>query len=124
MFDALKAAGALAGLMKNKDAIRDASDRIQARLDTLRAVGQSGGGAVRVTATGKLRIERVELSPALCASLAGPPNANVNQHAESLIADAVNDALSKAQDLAQREVAREAETMGLKDIPGLDKILS
>ena len=69
MLDAFKMAGTLAGLMKNKEAIRASADRVKAKLAEVRATGTAGGGAVTVTASGQLKVLRVELSPALAAHM-------------------------------------------------------
>ncbi|HYE02370.1 MAG TPA: YbaB/EbfC family nucleoid-associated protein [Phycisphaerales bacterium] len=121
MFDNLKAMGALAGLMKNKDGLRAAGERVKRRLTEVRAAGQAGGGAVRVTTDGQMRVVEVVLDPALVRGLVGdPPGA---AQAAELIRDAVNEALRQSQALAQREVAREAEALGLPEIPGLGSLL-
>ena len=44
VFDQFKAMGALAGLMKNREKIREAGERMQASLEAARIVGQAGGG--------------------------------------------------------------------------------
>lgn len=122
MFDSFKMAGALAGLMKNKEGLRQAGERIKQRLSEIRVVGESGAGAVRVTVDGKMKVHSVELIPALAAHLTTDPAAK--RMAESLIAEAVNDAISKAQALAQQEIAKEAEALGLPAMPGLEGLLS
>jgi DNA-binding protein YbaB len=120
VFDSLKAMGALAGLLKNKEALKQAGERIQRRLREVRAAGSSGGGAVRVTVDGTMRVLEVRLEPALAANLVSDESSK--SMAESLIADAVNDAIHQSQVLAHREVSKEAEAMGLPDLPGLDKL--
>lgn len=119
MLDAFKAAGALAGLMKNTEALKASGDRIKARLDAIRVEGSSGGGAVRATVSGDMKLTALHIEPAVAASLASVHAAQ----AQSLIADAVNDALEKAKARAQSEIAKEAEAMGLGGIPGLGKLL-
>jgi DNA-binding protein YbaB len=115
LFDKLKAMGAVAGLLKDRDRLRDAGERIKAATAAARAPGESGGGAVRVVATGRMRVESIELTPALVAGMAADDR--TRELAGSLIAEAVNDALTKAQAVVQREVAKEAEALGLGDLP-------
>lgn len=125
MFDSLKAMGAIAGLMKNKDALKAAGERIQTRLAELRASGQAGGSAVRVIADGRMRIIEVNLDPALARHAVGadgPADAGIADLAGSLIAEAVNEAIRQAQIMAHREMQREAQALGLPDMPGLDKL--
>lgn len=121
MLDAFKAAGAVAGLMKNKEALRAAGERIKVRLAELRVAGTAGGGAVRATVSGDMRVLDITLEPALAAGLGGDDAARM--YAQSLIAEAVNNALDQAKALAQREMAKEAEALGLGNIPGLEKLL-
>lgn len=120
MFDQLKMAGALAGLLKNKEGLKAAGERIRTRLKEVRAGGASGGGAVRATATGELRIESIQIEPALAAGLADPAS---RAYAEQLIAEAVNNALDQAKAVAQREAAKEAEALGLPGMDGLAGML-
>lgn len=121
MLDAFKMAGTLAGLMKNKDAIRASAERVKAKLADIRSVGTAGGGAVTVTASGQLKILRVELSPALASYMTA--DAASRTAAESLITEATNAALSQAQARAHEEVSKEAEALGIPKIPGLEGML-
>jgi DNA-binding protein YbaB len=120
MFEQLKMAGALAGLMKNKEGLKAAGERIRSRLREMRAGGAAGGGAVRATATGELRIESIQIEPALAAGLADPAS---RAYAEQLITEAVNNALDQAKAIAQREAAKEAEALGLPGMDGLAGML-
>lgn len=116
MFDKLKSMSAVAALLKNPDAVRDAAARVRQRLAGLRVTGEAGHGAVRVTAGGDLKIHAVEIAPAL---LAGTDPAS-RARAESLIAEAVNAVLERAQGAARAAIADEARDLGLGDLaPGL-----
>src|SRR5690349_16160820 len=70
MFDKLKAMGAVASLLKDKDKLREIGARIKQRAEETRAAGEGGGGAVRVTVNGQMRVLEVELTPALVAGMA------------------------------------------------------
>ena len=120
MLDSFKMAGALAGLMKNKEALKNAAERVKAKLGDARATGIAGGGAVSVTVSGQMKVVRVELSPALAQHMGDLGSRTM---AESLIAQAMNDALAQAQALAQKELAKEAEALGLPNMPGLEGLL-
>lgn len=115
MMDALKMAGALAGLMKNKDALKEAGERIKQRLSELRAGGGSGGGAVRATVSGDMRVISISMEPSVCMGLSGGSERD-REHVQQLICEAVNNAMDIAKAMAQREIAKEAEAMG---IPGI-----
>lgn len=112
MLDALKAAGTIAGLMKNKDAMKAATDRIKAAMKDLRCEGTAGGGAARVVVTGDLEVVSVRLAPGMALSLTSPAGA---EHAERLIAEATNAAIREAKEEARKILTREAEAMGLGD---------
>ena len=122
MFESLKAAGALAGLMKNKEALKASGERIKVRLGELRAAGGSGGGAVRATVSGDMKLISVTLEPAVCMGLASGSDASREQ-VQQLIVEAVNNASDIAKVMAQREIAREAESLGLPNMPGLEGLL-
>ena len=122
MFDSLKAAGALASLMKNKEALKSAGDRIKQRLSELRAAGGSGGGAVRATVSGDMKLISVSLEPAVCMGLASG-NEQSRAQIQQLIVEAVNNASDIAKAMAQREIAKEAELLGLPGMPGLEGLL-
>lgn len=114
MFDNLKTMGVLAGLMRDKDRIRDVGTRLREKADSLRVEGQAGGGAVRVTANGLMRLVRVEMSP---ASLAGLDDPHSRAMVEQLILDATNDALQRAQDRMREALEEEARALGLPGVP-------
>lgn len=117
MFEQMKMMGALASLMKNKEGLKAAGERLRTRLSEIRAGGAAGGGAVRATATGDMKIASIQIEPALAAGLTDQGNRAL---AERLIAEAVNNALDQAKVIAQREAAKEAEALGL---PGMDDLV-
>ncbi len=119
MFDQFKAMGALAGLMKNRDKLKEAGDRMQRTLEAARIVGQSGGGLVRVEVSGRLRIERVEISPSVANAMGSDEG---RTQAQALIAEATNDALRAAERVIQQETQRMARELGVEDMPGLDNL--
>lgn len=67
----------------------------------------SGGGAVKIVINGEQRIERVKLSPEAVEDI---------EVLEDLLVVAINEAISKSQELAQKKI--QELTGGLK-IPGL-----
>lgn len=115
MFDQLKAMGALAGLVQNKDRLRAAADRVRASLDRDPPIGQAGGGAVRAAIDGKLRVRRLTFDPALAAGLSGDGAAR--EEAERLIAEAVNDGLERAKTRLAGAVQAEAKALGIDELP-------
>jgi DNA-binding protein YbaB len=125
MFDQFKAMGAVAGLLKNKEKLKEVGERLREKIAGMSATGTAGGGAVRITVAGNMKVTDVELSPAAVAGMAmGGESAEQSRlMVESLIAEATNDALTRVQVMVREEVARESRELGLPDIPGMDKLL-
>lgn len=111
MFD-FKTMGAIASLLKDPGKLRDTRDRIRTRVEEVRAAAESGGGAVRVWVSGTLKVESIELSPAITS--AGPDGA---QMAGALIAEAVNTATDIAKDRVRVILEEEASALGFTKIP-------
>lgn len=118
MFDQLKAMQAVAGLLKNKDQLREASERVKSRTESMRVTGQAGGGACRVTVTGRMVVTDLVLDPALLAGMS--VDEKTRELATGLIKEAVNDAIARAQEQVKDLIAREAEELGL---PGMSEQL-
>lgn len=112
MFDQLKGLSALAGLLKDLPRIRAKVESLRRELAEVRVTGESGGGAVRATADGLMRIMNVEVDPALLGRLvdSSPGDRTL---AEQLIAEAVNAALAAARERVDRELADAAAELGL-----------
>jgi len=121
MFDQMKAMGALASLMRDKDRMAEISQRVQETLESVRVVGEAGGGAVRVVVSGKMNVESVELDPAMTQGMSSDDDSRLL--AQILIKDAVNDANAKARVVLQKEMQRLSEELGLPDIPGVGGLL-
>ena len=122
MFDQFKAVGALAGLMKDKDRMRQIADEFKQRLERLHVTGSAGGGAVCVTVSGHMLVTDVELGPALAGA---PAEGGSSQTlAQDLIRQATNDALEQMRDLIQDEARQMAEDLGLPTLPGLSTMLN
>ena len=117
MMEQFKMMGALAGLMKNQQKLREIGEEVKRKLAELRVTAETGGGAVRATASGSMRIISVELEPSLFSGLVGSGGEDDRMLAEDLIAGAVNAALEKAQLAAQEEVSSAMGGLGLPDIP-------
>ena len=123
MFDKLKAMGAMAALFKDKDRIREAIARVKQRAEEIRASGESGGGAVRVTVNGQMKVLEVELMPALVAGMAA--DERTRALAGSLIGDAVNSAIVAAQHAMKSVIEKEGRDLGIPDLgEGLGNLLS
>ena len=99
----------------NKNLIRQAQqlqarlEKAQQELETATVEASAGGGVVTVTVSGKLKIESVTIDP----QAVDPDDVEM---LEELVMAAANEALQKAQDLAQEKMG--AITGGM-NIPGL-----
>jgi DNA-binding protein YbaB len=114
VFDKLKAMGAVASLMKDKEKLREIGARIKRRAEETRASGEAGSGAVRVTVNGQMKVLEVELTPALVAGMAA--DERTRQLAGSLIADAVNHAIATSQNMMKSVIDQESRELGLGDL--------
>ncbi len=115
MFDQFKAMGAIASLMKDKDRLKEAGDRIKEHLENATFTSTAGSGAASATVTGTMRIVSVDLEPALIAGMAADDK--TRDLASSLIAEALNNALALARQEAVRVANAEAQSLGLPEIP-------
>lgn len=123
MLDKLKAMQALGSLMKNKEQLAEAGERIKAKMDAMRVDGQAGGGACRAVVNGKMKLLDLTLDPALLSGMA--VDEKTRHLATTLIKDAINDATENAQRQVQMLIAKEADELGLGDLaPQLSGLLS
>ena len=123
MLDKFKAMQALGSLMKNKEQLAEAGERIKSKMDAMRIEGQAGGGACRAVVNGKMKLIDLTLDPALFAGMA--VDEKTRDLATALIKDAINDATENAQQQVQQLIAREADELGLGDLaPQLTGLLS
>ena len=99
----------------NKNLIRQAQqlqarlEKAQQELETATVQASAGGGVVTVTVSGKLKIESVTIDP----QAVDPDDVEM---LEELVMAAANEALQKAQDLAQQKMGT---ITGGMNIPGL-----
>ena len=83
--------------------------KVQEELAAETVEATSGGGAVKVIATGKQTIESIEIDP----SAVDPEDVDILQ---DMVLTAVNDALTQSQELVQKRIG--AITGGMK-LPGI-----
>ena len=99
----------LSQMLKQAQEMQSKMAEMQTALADLEVVGQSGGGFVTVTVTGKGDVKRVKLDPKLV-------DPNEVEVLEDLIVAAAQDAKSKADVRVQEEMAK--LTGGLQLPPG------
>ena len=81
---------------------------IQTELESAKIEGSSGGGAVKATVTGKMRVESITIDPEVISEDV--------ELLQDLVTAAMNEALDKAQEMASTRMG--AITGGL-NIPGI-----
>jgi hypothetical protein len=113
MFDNLKGLAGLAGMMKDLPRIKARFEEIRKQLDAQTVTAEAGGGAVRATATGSLRVVNIEVEPALLSGLVDIEQEDDRQLASELIVAAVNASLTKARELAERTLGEAADDLGI-----------
>ncbi len=120
MFDQFKNLGQLSSMLRNAGQLREQMQQVQEQLKTMKASAETGGGAVKATVTGNMRLTSLEIDPAMFAALVDTTSETDRQMAEDLITGAINAALEKAQRLAAEEMSRRARELGLPIDPGAD----
>jgi len=71
--------------------------KAQEEIAAMEVVGESGGGMVKVTMSGKHEVKRVQIEPQVAAE--------DREMLEDLIAAAINDAVHKVDELSQARMA-------------------
>src|ERR1043165_8469975 len=118
MFDQLKGMAGMAGLLRDLPKIKARIQEVKENLGRITVDAETGGGAVRATANGQLRIMAIHVEPSLISALVDSSNADDRAMAEDLIAGAVNAALEKARERAEEEIAAAAQELNLPIPPG------
>jgi len=100
--------GNIAQLMQQAQRVQADLKRVQDELAALEVNGQSGGGMVSVTLTGKMECRRVRIDPSVLDD---------GDMLEDLLAAAFNDAVANANAEAAKRTS--AATAGLQLPPGM-----
>ena len=101
--------GGLGNMMKQAEALQRNMQKAQEEVARLEVIGESGGGMVKVTMTGKHEVRRVQIEPAVVG--------DDREMLEDLIAAAINDAVRRIESESQQ---RMSELMsGLRLPPGM-----
>lgn len=98
--------GDIGNLMKQAQAMQANMQKAQAEIAMLEVTGESGGGMVKVTMTGKHQVKRVQIEPAVIGE--------DREMLEDLVGAAVNDAVQKAEAASQ---AKMSSLMGGMQLP-------
>ena len=100
----------LGNMMKQAQQMQERMAELQARLDQTEVQGQSGGGMVQATLSGKNELRRLKIDP----TLLNPAEVEV---LEDLVVAAVNDARGRVEAMVAEEMSK--LTGGLKLPPGM-----
>jgi DNA-binding YbaB/EbfC family protein len=96
-------------MMKQAEALQRNMQKAQEEIGRMEVTGESGGGMVKVTMTGKHEVKRVQIEPAVVGE--------DREMLEDLIAAAINDAVRRVETQSQQ---RMSELMsGLRLPPGM-----
>ncbi|MDG2423050.1 MAG: YbaB/EbfC family nucleoid-associated protein [Phycisphaerales bacterium] len=117
MFDGLKNLAGMASIMKDLPKMQARLEEVKKELASLRVESETGGGAVRVIATADLKIESIQIDPAVMGTLVDSNSPEDHRMAEELVAGAVNTAMERAKDVAKDHLAAAARDMGLPTPP-------
>ena len=118
MFDSLKGMAGMAGIMRDLPKLKARMERVKDDLSRIQVTAETGGGAVRATANGQLRLIRIQIDQPLIAGLVDSSNQDDRAMAEDLIVGAVNAAMEKARERAEKEFAAAAQDLNLPIPPG------
>ncbi|MCC6621472.1 MAG: YbaB/EbfC family nucleoid-associated protein [Deltaproteobacteria bacterium] len=94
-FDELFGGGKMEALMQQAQALQKQVQDAQARAAQREVTGESGGGLVKVTATGAMTVSRVWIDPVTLTD---------KDMLEDLLTAAVNDALRRAKEAVTEEM--------------------
>ena len=97
--------GGLGNLMKQAQQMQADLQKAQAEIANLEVTGESGGGMVRVTMTGRHDLRRVEIDDALIGE--------DKEMLEDLIVAAVNDAVRRIEAESQERMSKFTSALNL-----------
>ncbi|MDY0021299.1 YbaB/EbfC family nucleoid-associated protein [Arenimonas caeni] len=100
--------GNIAQLMQQAQRMQDNLKKAQEELGSVEVQGQSGGGMVKVTLTGKMECRAVRIDPSVLSDA---------EMLEDLVTAAFNDAVNKANEESQKRMS--AATAGMPIPPGM-----
>jgi len=101
--------GNIGNLMKQAQVMQERMQKAQAEVQNIEVVGESGGGMVKVTLTGRHQVKRVQIEPAVASE--------DREMLEDLLVAAFNDAAHKVETRTQEMMA--AVTAGIQLPPGV-----
>ena len=116
MFDKLKAAAGVAGMLKDLPRIKAKLEETKEQLGRVQCTGHSGCRTVRAICNGRLEIISVEIESVAIGDASTPEGRSRLQRAT---ADATNDAMRHARREAATRIADAAQELGIPVPPQL-----
>ena len=95
-------------MMKQAEALQRNMQKAQEEIALMEVTGESGGGMVKVTMTGKHEVRRVQIEPAVIGE--------DREMLEDLVAAAINDAVRRVEQTTQEKMS--SVTAGMPLPPG------
>ncbi len=89
--------GGFGNMMKQAEALQRNMQKAQEEIARLEVVGESGGGMVKVTMTGKHEVKRVQIEPSVIG--------DDREMLEDLVAAAINDAVRRVETESQQRMS-------------------
>ncbi|MDH5360903.1 MAG: YbaB/EbfC family nucleoid-associated protein [Gammaproteobacteria bacterium] len=96
--------GGMGNLMKQAQKMQEDMQKAQAEIANMEVNGQSGGGMVKITMTGRHDVKRVEIDESVMDD---------KEMLEDLLAAAVNDAVRQVEQQSQERMSGLTEGMNL-----------
>jgi len=112
MFEMFKNMGQMAGLLGKMGKIQEEMAKLKGRLDEISAEGDAGAGMVKAKVNGKGDLVGLKISDEVM-------KLNDREMLEDLVRSAVNQAITKARELAAEETGKVASGLGLPPGMGL-----
>lgn len=111
MLKGLGGLGDMAKMMKAAQEVQGKMAELQAELERIVVIGESGAGLVKARATAKGELTGLDIDPSIFV-------ASEKEVVEDLILAAIKDAQAKASERSQREMGKLTEGLGLP--PGMN----
>jgi nucleoid-associated protein EbfC len=111
MLKGLGGLGDMAKMMKAAQEVQGKMAEMQAELERIVVIGESGAGLVKARATAKGELTGLDIDPSIFV-------ASEKEVVEDLILAAIKDAQAKASERSQREMGKLTEGLGLP--PGMN----
>jgi DNA-binding YbaB/EbfC family protein len=100
--------GNIAQMMQKAQKMQENMQKVQDELALMEVTGQSGGGMVKITITGKMETRKVQIDPSVLSDA---------EMLEDLVVAAMNDAVAKANEESNKRMS--AVTAGMPLPPGM-----